>query len=53
MLEMVKETATSRYTKLLEKHPNIFQNASLKIIASFLGITDSSLSRIRKEISKI
>lgn len=53
MLEMVKETATLRYTKLLEKHPNIFQNASLKIIASYLGITDSSLSRIRKEISKI
>jgi CRP-like cAMP-binding protein len=53
MLETIKETATSRYLKLLEQHPNIFQNTSLKIIASYLGITDSSLSRIRKEISKI
>lgn len=53
MLEMVKETATSRYSKLLKEHPNIFQNASLKIIASYLGVTDTSLSRIRKEISKI
>lgn len=52
MLDMVKESATTRYLKFLEKHPNIFQNTSLKIIASFLGITDSSLSRIRKEISK-
>jgi CRP-like cAMP-binding protein len=52
ILEMVRETATSRYVTLLEMHPNIFQNASLKIIASYLGITDSSLSRIRKEISK-
>lgn len=52
MLEMVKESATSRYSKLLEEHPNIFQNTSLKIIASYLGVTDSSLSRIRKEISR-
>lgn len=52
MLEMIKESATSRYSKLLEQHPNIFQNTSLKIIASYLGVTDSSLSRIRKEISK-
>jgi CRP-like cAMP-binding protein len=50
MLGMIKDTAESRYTKLLAKHPDIFQNVPLKIIASFLGITDSSLSRIRKEI---
>jgi CRP-like cAMP-binding protein len=52
MLEMVKESATSRYSILLEQHPKIFQYTSLKIIASYLGVTDSSLSRIRKEISK-
>jgi CRP-like cAMP-binding protein len=50
MLEMVKDTAENRYLKLLSNHPDIFQNVSLKIIASYLGITDTSLSRIRKEI---
>jgi CRP-like cAMP-binding protein len=50
MFEMIKESAENRYLKLLSKHPDIFQNVSLKIIASYLGITDTSLSRIRKEI---
>jgi CRP-like cAMP-binding protein len=51
MLEMIKDTAENRYLKLLSQHPDIFQNVLLKIIASYLGITDTSLSRIRKEIS--
>jgi CRP-like cAMP-binding protein len=50
MFEMIKVSAENRYLKLLSKHPDIFQNVSLKIIASYLGITDTSLSRIRKEI---
>jgi CRP-like cAMP-binding protein len=50
MIEMIKDAAEIRYSKLLTKHPDIVQNVSLKIIASFLGITDTSLSRIRKEI---
>jgi CRP-like cAMP-binding protein len=50
MLEMIKDTAETRYMKLLKKHPDVFQNVPLKIIASYLGITDTSLSRIRKEI---
>jgi CRP-like cAMP-binding protein len=50
MFEMIKESAENRYLILLSKHPDIFQNVSLKIIASYLGITDTSLSRIRKEI---
>lgn len=51
MLAMIKDTAENRYLKLLSEHPDIFQNVSLKIIASYLGITDTSLSRIRKEIT--
>jgi CRP-like cAMP-binding protein len=50
MLGIIRETAEYRYLKLMEEHPKIFQNVSLKIIASYLGITDTSLSRIRKEI---
>ena len=51
MLGMVKDTAENRYLKLMKNHPDIFQNVPLKIIASYLGITDTSLSRIRKEIA--
>lgn len=52
MLGMIKDTAEQRYLKLIEQHPAIFQNVPLKIIASYLGITDTSLSRIRKEIAQ-
>jgi CRP-like cAMP-binding protein len=52
MLGMIQLTAEQRYVKLIEFEPNIFQNAPLKMIASYLGITDTSLSRIRKDISK-
>ena len=52
MLSLINETAESRYTALVNKNAEIFQNAPLKYVASYLGITDTSLSRIRKEFSK-
>lgn len=52
MLGMIKDTAEARYLKMLDKHADIFQNVPLKVIASYLGITDTSLSRIRKEIAQ-
>jgi CRP-like cAMP-binding protein len=52
VLSMITETAEERYATLLKTNPEIFQNAPLKNIASYLGITDTSLSRIRKEFSK-
>ena len=52
MLSMITETAEERYAHLLKTNPDIFQHAPLKYIASYLGITDTSLSRIRKELSK-
>ena len=52
MLSMITETAEQRYDTLLKTNPEIFQHAALKHIASYLGITDTSLSRIRKEYAK-
>jgi CRP-like cAMP-binding protein len=52
MLSMITETADERYAHLLQSNPEIFQLAPLKTIASYLGITDTSLSRIRKEFTK-
>lgn len=53
VIELTSQKAETRYLKLLKEHPHIFQHVPLKIIASYLGITNSSLSRIRKEITKI
>lgn len=39
--------ATSRYAKLIEDHPHIIQNIPLTFIASYLGISLETLSRIR------
>lgn len=52
MLSMITETAEERYEVLIKSNPEIFQFAPLKHIASYLGVTDTSLSRIRKEFSK-
>ncbi len=52
MLAMITETAEERYAMLLKTNPEIFQHVPLKHIASYLGITDTSLSRIRKEFAK-
>lgn len=51
-LSMINQTAEQRYERLLTSNPEIFQYAPLKHVASYLGITDSSLSRIRREFTK-
>jgi CRP-like cAMP-binding protein len=52
MLSMITETAEERYAHLLQHNPKLFEHVPLKYIASYLGITDSSLSRIRKELTQ-
>ena len=49
LLDIQSLTAEERYLKLLQTRPDIFQRTSLKNIASYLGITPESLSRIRKK----
>ncbi|MFZ4928055.1 Crp/Fnr family transcriptional regulator [Chryseobacterium sp. Mn2064] len=53
LIEMASQKASTRYANLMKKDPDIFRHVPLKIIASYLGIKDSSLSRIRREIHKI
>jgi CRP-like cAMP-binding protein len=52
MLSMITDTAEDRYEKLLNANAEIFKYAPLKHIATYLGVTDTSLSRIRKEFTK-
>ena len=49
-IDLLMKTAEARYRELLEKHPRMIRNSSQKHIASYLGITTPSLSRIRKKI---
>jgi CRP-like cAMP-binding protein len=48
MQSMITETAEMRYEALLRANREIFMHAPLKHIASYLGVTDTSLSRIRR-----
>ncbi|MGN4146230.1 hypothetical protein [Flavobacterium johnsoniae] len=49
-IDLLTLTPQDRYLKLIESRPEIFQRTPLKIIASYLGLTAESLSRIRKRI---
>jgi len=46
----VNESAETRYEKLLQRYPKISQRVPLYHMASYLGITPESLSRIRKNL---
>lgn len=46
------ETAKEKYLRLLKEQPSVIQKANVADIASYLGITRRTLSRIRQEISK-
>jgi CRP-like cAMP-binding protein len=43
-------TARERYETLMQKNPTIIQRVPLGMIASYLGITQETLSRIRSQI---
>lgn len=49
---MITDDAKQRYLQLIKERPTVVQQIPLKYIASYLGIMDTSLSRIRKEIAK-
>ncbi|MBR7718807.1 Crp/Fnr family transcriptional regulator [Hymenobacter properus] len=47
MLAMITNSTTERYEELLHSSPEVLQHAPIKHIATYLGVTDTSLSRIR------
>ncbi|MDO6803851.1 Crp/Fnr family transcriptional regulator [Wenyingzhuangia sp. 1_MG-2023] len=52
ILGSLSMSAQERYNAFLNKYPDIEQSVKNYHIASYLGITTESLSRIRKKISK-
>ncbi len=51
-ISMIADQAKDRYLHLVETQPDVIHNVPLKHIATYLGITDTSLSRIRKDLLK-
>jgi len=47
-IDLLTKTSLERYKELIDKFPNIMQRTPQKHIASYLGITPQSLSRLRK-----
>ena len=50
ILANLSQSATERYLDFVENYPNIEQQVKNYHIASYLGITTETLSRIRKEL---
>lgn len=49
---LINQDATTTYLNFVAKYPTVIQRVPLGHIASFLGITQSSLSRIRKQLAE-
>ncbi len=52
MMSQRTDSAETRYIKLLNSFPDIFQRVPQHYIASYLGIKPQSLSRIRKQMAE-
>ena len=50
LISMLSAIASERYKELLEKEPDLLQRLPLGSIATYLGITQASLSRVRAQI---
>lgn len=47
---VISQDATTRYMEFMENYPSLINRVPLAYIASYLGVTQQSLSRIRKNI---
>lgn len=47
---VISQDATSRYLEFMKNYPSLINRVPLNYIASYLGVTQQSLSRIRKNI---
>lgn len=48
ILSTKNETGEDRYRRIMEESPEILRRAPLRDVASYIGVTPSSLSRIRR-----
>jgi CRP-like cAMP-binding protein len=51
-IDILTKTAKERYMEIQQQYASMLQRTPQKFIASYLGITPQSLSRIRSELAK-
>ncbi|MGN6196386.1 MAG: Crp/Fnr family transcriptional regulator [Ginsengibacter sp.] len=51
LISSFSETAEEKYTKLINNFPGCIQRVPLHMVASYLGITPETLSRIRSQLA--
>ncbi len=51
-LEVVNGDAKERFLALFKNRPEIIKNVSLKILASYIGVTPEYLSKLRRNFVK-
>ena len=49
---LLSDTAEERYLKFIKMYPNLMLRVPQWMVASYLGITPESLSRVRKELAR-
>lgn len=50
LISSISQSAEERYTTLINSNPEILKRVPQHMIASYLGITPETLSRIRKQL---
>ena len=53
LISLLFTTASERYMKLIQNNPELLQRTPLECLASYLGITPVSLSRIRAKLKRV
>ena len=53
LMDLWKQNAFERYMILLDEYPKVIQQVPMKYIASYLGVTVQSLSRIRASLNEM
>jgi CRP-like cAMP-binding protein len=52
IISNISDTAEEKYTNFIKSYPDIFNRVPLHMIASFLGVSRETLSRIRTQYAK-
>ena len=50
LISLLYHSAEERYVELLKKNPQLFQRVNLGYIASYLGISQVTLSQLRRRV---
>ncbi|KGO92359.1 Crp/Fnr family transcriptional regulator [Flavobacterium subsaxonicum] len=52
ILSNISDTAEERYEKFVKAYPDVFNRVPLRMIASYIGLTRETLSRVRSQYAK-